>query len=236
MVAGLWQYPTTGPRQLVIIGAGEFAEIAYEYFTHDSPYEVIGFSVERCFLDRTELCGLPVVGFEELPARFPPDRCAAFVAITYTGLNRVRTRLYRDAKSKGYHCATYVSSRAFVWHTAALGENVFIFEHNVVQHGVRIGNNVILWSGNHIGHRTEIGDHCYLASHIVVSGFCSIGESCFVGVNATFADHVRVGRNSLIGAGAVILRDTGDNALFKAEPTPQSPVSSLRFYKIGEEE
>ncbi len=236
MSGGLWHYPSAGPRELVIIGAGEFAEIAYEYFTHDSPYEVVGFSVERDFLECTELCGLPVIALGELRARFPPNRCAAFVAVTYTRLNRVRTRLYRDAKSKGYTCATYVSSRAFVWHTAVLGENVFIFEHNVVQHGVRIGNNVVLWSGNHIGHRTQIAHNCYLASHIVVSGFCNIGESCFVGVNATFADHVRVGRNCLIGAGAVILKDTGDNALFKAEPTPQSPVSSLRFYKIVEDE
>lgn len=236
MSGGFWQYPDAGPRQLVIVGAGEFAEIAYEYFTHDSPYEVVGFSVERDFLERGELCGLPVIAFDELPARFPPDRCAAFVAVTYTRLNRVRTRLYRQAKSKGYTCATYVSSRAFVWHTAALGENVFIFEQNVVQHGVRIGDNVVLWSGNHIGHRTQIADHCYLASHIVVSGFCSIGESCFVGVNATFADHVKVGCNCLIGAGAVILKDIGDNALIKSEATPQSPVSSLRFYKVVEEE
>ena len=33
--------------KLVIIGAGEFAEIAYEYFTYDSPYEVVAFAVEK---------------------------------------------------------------------------------------------------------------------------------------------------------------------------------------------
>ncbi len=231
-----WQYPRTGPRRLVIVGAGEFAEIAYEYFTHDSPYEVVGFSAERKFVKQTEFMGLPVVPFEELNAYFPPDEHATFVAVTYTRLNRVRARLYRDATARGYRCATYVSSRAFVWHTASLGENVFIFENNVVQHGVRIGNNVILWSGNHIGHRTEIADHCYLASHVVVSGFCSIGESSFVGVNATFADNLKVGRNCLIGAGAVILKDTADNSLYRVEPSGPSSVSSLRFYKVKDDE
>jgi ssRNA-specific RNase YbeY (16S rRNA maturation enzyme) len=38
------------PRRLVIVGDSEFAEIAYEYFTYDSPYEVVAFSVEKEYL------------------------------------------------------------------------------------------------------------------------------------------------------------------------------------------
>lgn len=34
-------------EKLIIIGEGETANIAYEYFTFDSEYEVIAFSVER---------------------------------------------------------------------------------------------------------------------------------------------------------------------------------------------
>ena len=36
-------------RKLVIVGAGEFGEIAYEYFTFDSEYEVVAFAVEKAF-------------------------------------------------------------------------------------------------------------------------------------------------------------------------------------------
>src|SRR6267378_3781179 len=53
-------------RRLVIIGDGEFAEIAYEYFTHDSPHTVVGFAVEREYLKRDELFGLPVLPFEDV--------------------------------------------------------------------------------------------------------------------------------------------------------------------------
>jgi hypothetical protein len=31
--------------KLVVLGDGAFAEIAYEYFTHDSEYEVVAFAV-----------------------------------------------------------------------------------------------------------------------------------------------------------------------------------------------
>ncbi len=33
-------------RKLIIVGAGEFAEIAYEYFSYDSEYDVVAFAVE----------------------------------------------------------------------------------------------------------------------------------------------------------------------------------------------
>jgi acetyltransferase-like isoleucine patch superfamily enzyme len=158
----------TGSR-LVIIGDGEFAGIAHEYFTHDSPHTVVGFAVEREFLKSSEYLGLPVVPFEEIENHFSPAEHKAFVAITYTQLNRVRTRLYRQAKLKGFEFVSYISSRAFAWRNAVIGENVFVFENNVIQPHSEIGNNVILWSGNHIGHRTIIEDHCYLASHIAVS-------------------------------------------------------------------
>jgi sugar O-acyltransferase (sialic acid O-acetyltransferase NeuD family) len=226
---------TAKPRPLVIVGDGEFAEIAYEYFTHDSPHEVVGFAVEREFLKKSTLFDRPVVPLEDAANHFAPDQHSCFVAVTYTQLNRVRTRLYQTAKSLGYTPTSYISSRAFVWHNAIIGENCFLFENNVVQYHVSIGNNVIMWSGNHVGHRSIIRDHCFLSSHVVVSGYCEIGESCFLGVNSTLADHIKIARDCVIGAGAVIARDTEEGKVYvgprEAEPTK---VGSLRLFKVKE--
>jgi sugar O-acyltransferase (sialic acid O-acetyltransferase NeuD family) len=222
-------------EQIVIVGAGEFAEIAYEYFSQDSPNEVVAFAVEKVYLNRDKLCGLPVVEFESIETRFSPDRFKVFVALTYTQLNRARARLFMEAKSKGYRLASYVSSKAFVWRTVELGENVFIFENNVIQHGAKIGHNVIIWSGNHIGHRTVVSDHCYIASHVVISGYCTIGERCFLGVNCTVADHVKIAKDCVVGAGALILNDTKPTTIYPGLASQPSRVSSLRFYKIKNE-
>src|SRR5579871_4451528 len=137
-------------RPLILIGAGEFAQIACEYFEHDSDYDVVAFSVEREYLTQPTLAGRPVVAYEELETRYPPADHAVFVAIPASQLNRLRARFYLDAKAKGYRLATYVSSRAFVWRNAEIGENSFIFENNVIQPFVRIGHNCVLWSGNHV--------------------------------------------------------------------------------------
>lgn len=194
-------------RKLVIVGDGEFAEIAYEYFTYDSSYEVVGFAVEQKYKKRERLFDLPVVAFEELEKSFLPNEVETFVAITYTKLNTVRTRLYLACKEKGYTCASYVSTRAFVWHNVKIGENTFIFENNTIQYYAEIGNNVILWSGNHIGHRSKVKDNCWLTSHVVVSGFCEIGEGCFLGVNATLGDNVTIAKDIVFAAGALTVKN-----------------------------
>ena len=113
--------------KLIIVGDGETAQIAYEYFTHDSPYEVVAFSVERAYIRRGELCGLPVVPFEDLESSYDPTNYAVYVAISYTQLNRIRARIYKKTKQKGFLLASYVSSKAFVWKNVVIGENSFIF-------------------------------------------------------------------------------------------------------------
>jgi sugar O-acyltransferase (sialic acid O-acetyltransferase NeuD family) len=191
-------------KKLVLVGAGEFAEIAYEYFTHDSEYEVVAFSVESEFLTETHLLNLPITPLEDINTTYPSDVFEVFVAIPSTQLNRLRTRLYLSLKENGYRFATYISSQAFVWRNAKVGENSFIFENNVVQPFVEIGNNCILWSGNHIGHRTVIEDHCFLSSHVVISGYCRIGHSCFLGVNSTFNDKTSIANSCILGSTSLV--------------------------------
>jgi sugar O-acyltransferase (sialic acid O-acetyltransferase NeuD family) len=198
-------------RKLIIIGDSAFAEIAYEYFTHDSDYEVVAFAVETAYLKRDQLFGLPVVAFETIENRYQPDEYYFFAANVYSQLNQLRTRLYQEAKSKGYSPASYISPHAFIWRNCEIGEHCFIFENNVVQPFAKVGDNVILWSGNHIGHHSVIKNHTFISSHVVVSGFVDVGESCFIGVNSTMANNIRIGDKCLIGAGALVLADVGDN-------------------------
>lgn len=221
-------------NNLIIIGSGETASIAYEYFTHDSNFNVVGFSVERDYLKDDTFLGLPVISLDEIAQRFPPDQFIVFVAVSSTKLNRLRTRLFRAVKDIGYECASYVSSRAFVWHNAEIGENCFIFEDNTIQPFVKIGNNCVLWSGNHIGHNTYIRDNCFIASQVVISGFCDIGENSFIGVNSTVINNITVGRDCFIGAGTLIQKDTEDGKVYQSAGTEASKVSSLRLFKIKE--
>lgn len=228
-----YETSTTGGK-LVLVGAGEFADIAHEYFSLDSEFEVVAFAVERAFLTGTEHRGLPVVALEELEEHFAPGSVKVHVAVTNTQLNRVRERLVGIVREKGYALASYVSSQAFVWRTAKLGENVFIFENNVVQHGVTIGDGVVLWSGNHVGHQTQIGDFTFVSSHAVISGYCRIGRRCFLGVNSTFADNVAIGDDCVIALAAVVNKShEASGLMLTGHPAQPSKVSTYRFFKLS---
>jgi sugar O-acyltransferase (sialic acid O-acetyltransferase NeuD family) len=221
-------------KNLIIIGDGEFAEIAYEYFTHDSDYKVVGFAVEKEFKKQETFYDLPVYDVENLEKFVDKENNFLFVAITFIKLNRIRTRIYENLKARGYKFATYISSHAFVWHNAIIGENCFIFENNVIQHHVSIGNNVVLWSGNHVGHRTKIADNCFISSHVVISGYCNIGKNCFIGVNSTFVDHLTIGNDCFIAAHCLIKKNVEDTKMCVSDTSAAiAPRSSLEYLKVA---
>ena len=219
-------------KRLVIFGTSDIAQIAHSYFSTDSEYEVIAFTVDGAYLSEAEFCGLPVVPFEAITETFPPSDCAMFVALSYTKLNALRRKKYEAAKAHGYAIASYVSSRASVLNGGRIGENCFIFEDNTIQPFSTIGDNAILWSGNHIGHHSTIGNHTFIASHVVVSGGVEIGEQCFIGVNVTLRDHIKVGDRCVIGAGALILADAEPEGVYMAQATERSRVPSTKLRKI----
>ncbi len=219
-------------KPLVIFGTGDIAQLAHFYFSSDSEYQVVAFTVDAAYRTETTFCNLPVITFEEISKQYMPDQCEIFVALSYSKLNAVRKEKYLAVKALGYRIASFISSHATVLNEGGIGENCFIFEDNTIQPFVTIGNNVTLWSGNHIGHHSIIKDHCFIASHVVVSGGVEIGEQCFIGVNATLRDHIKIGERCVIGAGALLLADAEPEGVYVGEATPRSKVPSTRLRGI----
>jgi sugar O-acyltransferase (sialic acid O-acetyltransferase NeuD family) len=223
----------TKERKLVLVGDSLFAEIAHEYFQHDSEYEVVAFSVESSYLKHDEFRGLPVVAFESLSESYDPDDHDVYCAVTYTQVNRLRTRLASEAKRRGYRLATYVSSNAFVWRNVEIGEHCFVFEDNTLQPFVQLGDNVVLWSGNHIGHHSTIRSNCFISSHVVVSGSVDVGENCFLGVNATIVNDISIGRDSWIGPDVTLTRSTEPASFYTPPKSTLREQTSLEYFGIS---
>ena len=216
-------------KPVVIFGTGDFAQVARIYLDQDSPFEVVGFTVDADRIESPELDGLPVLPFESIEAERPPEAYAMFVAVGFRKVNRARAEVYGRCKAKGYELISYVSSKATHWGHWTHGDNCFIFEQNVIQPFARLGDDVILWSGNHVGHHARLGDHCFVSSQVVIAGRVVVGDRCFLGVNATIRDGIVLGVGSLIGAGALILEDTPEEAVCAAEGTKPGRVPSSRL-------
>jgi sugar O-acyltransferase (sialic acid O-acetyltransferase NeuD family) len=218
--------------KLVIFGTGDIAQLAHFYFSKESAYDVVAFSVDASYMNDPTFLGLSVVSFEDVVKHYPPEQHDFFVALSYSKLNTVRKEKYLAAKALGYRLASFVSPNATILNEGQIGENCFIFEDNTIQPFVSIGNNVTLWSGNHIGHHSIIKDHVFIASHVVISGGVEIGEQCFIGVNATLRDHIKVGDRCVIGAGSLLLADAEPEGVYIGNATDRSRVPSTRLKKI----
>jgi sugar O-acyltransferase (sialic acid O-acetyltransferase NeuD family) len=219
-------------KDLVIFGTGAIAELADLYFREDTNRRVAGFTVDAAYKTSDSLLGRPIVPFDEVEAAFSPDAHDLFVALSYTGLNKLRRARVDAAKAKGYAIANYISSRATRFSTFVPAENQFILEDNTIQPFAKIGRNVTLWSGNHIGHHSQIAEDTFIASHVVVSGGVSIGPRCFVGVNVTIRDNVHVGADCVLGAGSLVLKDVPDGSVVSPDGSEISKVPSSRLRHI----
>jgi sugar O-acyltransferase (sialic acid O-acetyltransferase NeuD family) len=211
--------------QLLIFGAGDVARLANFYFRTDSPHQVAAFVVDAAFKSADAFDSLPLVSFDEAIERYPPGDYAAFVAIGYARMNRLRKDKYDQMRAAGYSLVSYISSRC-TYLTTPPGDNCFILEDNTVQPFVSIGNDVTLWSGNHIGHDSIIEDHCFITSHVVVSGHVRIGTGSFLGVNATLRNAITIAPESLIVAGAVITKNTTPKGVYYPERAKRAPKLS----------
>lgn len=214
--------------KIIIFGTGDIGRIANYYFQTDSPHEPVAFTVDREYQDGDEFQSLPVVPFDEVDKHYPPNEYAAFIALPYVKMNKVREQKYSAAKAMGYDLVSYISSKASLLTQYSIGENCFILEDNTIQPFVRIGNNVTLWSGNHIGHDSVIDDHNFISSHVVISGHCKIGRNCFLGVNATLHDNVSIGPETLLAAGAIISKETEEKGVYL-------PPRTTKFKKNSDE-
>ena len=222
-------------KKLVIVGIGETAKLAYEYFSYDSDYNVVAFAADTAYIENgMKLSDLPVVDVNCLEGLYSPDEYSVFVAISGSHLNRNRTSVYKRIKDKGYKMASYISSRAFVWRNVEIGDNCFILENNTLQPFTKIGNNVTLWSGNFIAHSSTVEDNCFITSHVAVSGFCKIGTNTFIGVNSSIVDEAIVSEDNFIIMGSVITKNTEPDRVYRGNPAVEQKVTAKRYCKVEE--
>lgn len=216
-------------KPLVVFGAAELAEVASYYMEKDGGRKVAAFTVDGSHVREEHFAGVPVVAFEEIEVGHGPESHDLFVAVGYSGINRLRKEKCEAAIIKGYQLPSYVSSHATIFDNVQYGWNCFILEDNTVQPFSRIGNGVTLWSGNHVGHHASISDFAFVSSHVVISGGVKIGERSFIGVNSTINDHISIGARCVIGSASLVTKSLADESVVSSEVARLSPVPSRRL-------
>ena len=219
-------------KDLVIFGVGKLSKIISSYFQKYTEYKIVAYidnyNKKHNYIDKQSIVLSPT----EFLENYSPDKYIMFIAVGYSEMNKVRTKLYTKYKKLGYSFVNFIHPNVEWWDDSNIGENSFIFENNVVQQNVSIGNNVIMWSGNHIGHDARIGDNVWITSHVVVYSNVNINNNCFIGSNANLRDGISIGYQNFIGAGTNIWSSTKDFSVFAVEPSKPLTVKSDKISSL----
>lgn len=205
-------------EKIVLFGNSVFAENIYFLLTHDSSYQVAGFTVDGAYIKNDNLFGLPVVPFETVESVFSPSEYKMSIPLSFQRVNRLREEKYCQAKHKGYQLINYVSSRVTSYPGLRIGDNCIIMENAVIAPFAEIGNDVIIASGAMIGHHVVLKNHCFISPGAIILGGVTVEEYCLIGANATVKEEVTVARECLLGSGVSITRNTQERGVYFNPP------------------
>ena len=57
-------------KKLIIVGTGLFAEVACEYFTHLSEFEVVSFACHEKYKEGDSIYGRPLIAIEQMQQKY----------------------------------------------------------------------------------------------------------------------------------------------------------------------
>ncbi len=215
---------------IVIFGAGQFAEVLSVYIEVDTQDQVVGYTVDESFCTEKEFNGLPLIPWECLEDVFPPERVKILGPISYRGGNQFRMDRFFDGKRRGYSFYTFIHPSAYVY-SRKIGENVIVLEGNTVQPFAEVEDNCILWSHNHIGHHTLLGAHGFLCGRVTIGGNVKVGEGVFWAGCTTARDNIEIGSWSFLTLGAIASESIPENSVLVKDKSKLIKNAARRFLK-----
>ncbi len=143
-------------KNLLILGAGQFAEVTKEIAELAGDYQSIS------FLDDYEPIAIGKLADYE---KFLDQYSDAIVAIDDI---RIRAKYFNKLKEAGYHIPTLIHPAACIAPSAKIGQGSIVEAMALVHTSSIVGKGCIIAECAVIGHHSQIDDFCHIASHATV--------------------------------------------------------------------
>ena len=195
-------------RKIVIIGTGGKGRdvlgllSAHNAAGRQPKYEVLGFLTSTWDEHGTELCGMPVLGPEDLIV--DQDEADGVWAVCAIAESKARTNVTQNLMERGVSFATAVHPGAHVCEDAVIATGSIVGAGAVLGSQAQIGRHVMIDANATIGHDASVEDFVTVAAGARVSEYAAIGQGAELGPNCVIAPHAQVGRGAIIEAGVVV--------------------------------
>lgn len=207
------------PTKVVVVGCGGMGrETVWIIRTcievmPSSPLELVGFVTSEAALHDQEVCGLPVLGPEDLLTDLPDVR-----AVCAIGDPRKRRSVVKRLQAQGVKFATIVHPSVACSKYVSIGEGSIIASHVSLTTQVRVGQHVIVNVNASVSHDSILGAFATLAPGVRIPGHVAVGDGVELGVNSCVLPGLSLGKGALIGAGAVVTRNVEPDTVVAGVP------------------
>jgi sugar O-acyltransferase (sialic acid O-acetyltransferase NeuD family) len=216
-------------KKVIIIGSSGHSKVIIDIFEKEGKYEVVG------LLTESKETGGGVLGYmviredNDLPdliVKYP--NCAVFIAI---GDNWVR-KLVRDKivdLIPNIEFASTIHPSAQIGKNVEIGKGVAIMAGAIINSGTIIEDFTIINTKASIDHDSKMLNFSSLAPNVTTGGNVTVGEFSLISIGAIIKERVFIGNHVIIGAGALQLKNCGDNLIMYGRP-----AKVIRRREVGE--
>ncbi len=211
---------------VVIQGTGKLGQMVFHLLSATDDHRVVAFTADPQYCAAGRLLGVPLVPFDSVEVRFPPESVAMLTVLGGLGGWAARKALFDRAKLKGYRHLNYVHPSAVVQGARDWGENNIVFPFTTVGFDGRMGDNNVLREKVYLGHDHVIGDHTFLGVGCTVGGGARIGSGAYLAMSTTITNDLTIGEGAMLGIGSLLLRDAEPHATYYGHPAKKvSPAT-----------
>lgn len=168
-------------KNLLILGAGQYGQVAKEIAESMGCFERISFLDDRFEGDINERSG--IVGKLGEYKKFLMDYTHAFVAI---GSSKMRLHYIGKLSKAGFRIATLVSLKAYVSPSAKLKNGVIVEPMAVVNANSTVEIGVFVCAGAIINHNCFIGEGCTMQCGSIVPANSKVPENIMLEYNVVY--------------------------------------------------
>lgn len=205
-------------ERILLFGASEHTRYTIDIVEQEGKYEIAGildFKLEKGVI----YAGYEILGKdEELPHIMAKYRVSKGIVVIGDNFKR---KMVVDKILKLVNDFSFVSA---IHPSVIIGKNVTIGEGSVFMAAVIINNDSTI--GKHsfiatkasIDHDSTLGDYSSVSAGVTSGGHVNIGCCTAIALGVNIIHGRTIGNNTVIGAGALVVKDIGDNIVAYGVP------------------
>ena len=195
-------------NRLVIIGAGGHGKVIADIALK------IGYT-DIVFVDDNAVgycMDYPIIGKSE-NIELQNDGATDFVIAV--GNNKIRRQI---AEQHDINWVTLVHPSAQIGVNVTIGAGTVVMAGAVINPCATIGEHCIINTCAVVEHDNAIENYVHISPKAALGGTVCVGEGTHIGIGATVKNNLNICGNCTIGAGAVVVKDITESAIYLGVP------------------